>query len=96
MLEFVAALSPLLVERDCEEDDDDADDSDADVFDEVDGEPVVVITGPWLTPSTRTVGLLAGEFISMVGDPPDEPNTNGIVACVEPFTVSTVMFGNPF
>lgn len=102
--ECVAALSPLAVDPECDDDDDDdddaddeADDSDADALDELVAEPVVVMTGPWLTPSTRTVGLLPfAEFISMVGVPPDEPIINGMAACADPFTASTVMLGNPF
>lgn len=104
MPECVAALSPLAVDPECDDDDDDdddadddADDSEADALDELVAEPVEVMTEPWLTPSTRTVGLLpfAG-FISMVGVPPDEPNMNGMAACADPFTVSIVIFDNPF
>lgn len=59
-----------------------------------------LFAGPWLTPITLTVGFtwftIGFVFTSIVGVDPDDPKTNGIVACVVPFTESTVIFGKPF
>lgn len=61
-----------------------------------DDDDCVLTLGLWVTPITRTVGLpKLAAFISIEGADA-APNTNGMVACVVPFTESTVMFGKPF